>query len=95
MSTLKKKFKQYHKENPQVFRTLVKFSKQVKRAGYKKYSINGIFERVRWHYNIEQNDASFKLNNNWRSVDGRRVMRKIPEVKGLFEIRRQPSKDEK
>lgn len=41
-------FEQYHNENPHIWEAFVRFAKEAKQRGFKKYSANGIFELIRW-----------------------------------------------
>ena len=66
--TIQEKFEQFHEDNPRVYKLLVLFTLAARRAGWERYGISSIFERVRWHLSIETHDKDgFKLNNNYRS----------------------------
>ncbi len=81
---LKKQFWEFHKKNPQVYRLLEKFTFDVIKRGFKNYSINAIFERIRWHTDIETVGSSFKLSNNHRAYYARYFMHLHPEYQGFF-----------
>lgn len=79
------KFVEFHKKNPKVLKLLVKFAREVKNVGYTTYSINALFERIRWHVDIETKDKSgFKLSNNYRSRYARLLEMKYPEFEAFF-----------
>jgi hypothetical protein len=40
-------------DNPHVCSLLVTFSRQLRSAGYRKYSMDAVYHRVRWHINVE------------------------------------------
>jgi hypothetical protein len=84
------KFWKYHEENPHVFEILMKFAMQIKRSGRNRYSIVSIFERVRWHYEIETTGDEFKINNSYRSCYSRLLIMKDPSFDGFFETRVSP-----
>ena len=43
------KWREYHEENPHVYELIEKFAYQVMDAGYQKYGMKALLERVRWH----------------------------------------------
>lgn len=82
---LKRKWWQFHNENPQVYELVEKFTFDVIKRGYDHYSINSIFERIRWHTDIETQDmGEFKLSNNHRAYYARYFMHLHPEHEGFF-----------
>lgn len=86
--TIQERFELFDRENPNIYLLFVRFSRQAKASGRKRYSINAIFERVRWHVNIETASADdFKLNNDFRSRYARLIMEREPELIDFFEIR--------
>lgn len=82
--TLQEKFEIYHRANPHVLPLLVKFVDEAVASGRKHYSINAIFERIRWHMDIETTGDDFKLNNNYRSRYVRLLEQEHPEYVGFF-----------
>lgn len=81
-------FERFHFDNPHVYRKLKQFALEVRSTGRTKYSIDGLFERLRWFYEIEtQGGDPFKLNNNYRSRYARLLMANEPTLKGFFETR--------
>jgi hypothetical protein len=86
--TIEEAFQEYHKKYPEVYVELVRFARQVKNRGFKKYSINACFERVRWYFDIERTTGeAFKINNNFRSRYVRLIMENEPDLDGFFETR--------
>lgn len=84
MSELQKAFDKFNAENPQVWELFIKFTFEVIRTGRKHYSVNAIFERIRWHTDIETNDREFKLSNNHRAYYARHFHDKFPDHDGFF-----------
>ena len=81
-------FERFHAANPEVYRLLVKFTRQVRDAGREQYSIDSIFHRLRWHYHIElRTEEPFKLNNNFTSRYARLIMAQEADLDGIFEVR--------
>ena len=54
----------------------------------KRYGIGGLWERLRWHFHIEQGlGDDFKLNNDFRSRYARLLLEDHPELGAFFELR--------
>lgn len=87
MKSLKQDWWEFHKANPEVWDLFVRFTGQVIEAGYSNYSVNAIFERIRWHTDIETNDESFKLNNNHRAYYARYFNYMYPQYGEFFRLR--------
>ena len=92
MPTIQSRFEEFHKNNPHVYDLILKYVKQVVDAGYKNYSINGIFEQIRWHTNIVTKDREFKLSNDYRSRYVRLFEQNNPKWIGFFRTRELTSK---
>jgi len=87
-SKLKKDFKKFHRKNPHVYEKLKQLALDLKRKGRDRYTINGLFEVLRWHYAMRTNsDDEFKLNNNHRAYYARELMRNVSELYDFFETR--------
>ena len=82
------KFQSFHKDNPHVYDTLRDLAFHLKKRGRKTYSINGLFEVVRWHIAMQTTDEQFKLNNNFRSRYARLLMDNEPALRGFFRLRK-------
>lgn len=86
-------FWRFDRENPKVYRMIVNLARTVKAAGYTHYSMDAIFHRLRWHYNIEHKSKEpFVLNDHFTSHYSRLVMSREPDLSDFFEIRKQRSK---
>ena len=84
---------EFHKAHPEVWQMFVRFTFDRISRGFKNYSVNAIFERIRWETDTVRNDDSqFKLNNNYRAFYARAFMKKYPEHEGFFRLREQISK---
>lgn len=87
MSELKYKWWEYHKENPHVYELVEKFTFDVIKRGYDRYSINSIFERIRWHTDIDTEGDKFKISNNHRAYYARYFMHLHPQYDGFFKTK--------
>lgn len=71
---------------PEFYELLDRFSK-LAASRREHFSINAIFERIRWETSIERGDESFKVNNNHRAYYARLWMRRNPQHNGFFRTR--------
>ena len=83
----------YNAEHPEIWKLFVRFTFDRIRRGHKHYSVNAVFERIRWHVDGVggNNQATFKLNNNYRAFYARRFMKMYPKHEGFFRTREQTS----
>lgn len=82
-------FREYHAENPHVYRELVRLARQWVQHGHAKLGIATLFEKLRWEWHVAglQDADGYKLNNNYRALYARKIMDEQPDLDGLFEIR--------
>jgi hypothetical protein len=86
-------FERYHKENPIVWELFQKFTQAVIARGSAHYSSKAIFERIRWHIDIETKGGTVKLNNNFTAYYARMFHLAQPKYDGFFRNRRLVSED--
>lgn len=86
--SIQERFEDFHRAHPEVYEYLVQLTLELWRAGRTHYGIKALWERVRFHFSLEQ-DASedFKLNNNYTSRYVRLMVHEYPEFEGMFETR--------
>lgn len=91
---MEEKALEFHQQNPKVWEYFVQFSMERIARGFAVYSVNGIFERIRWETDQADVDgkSSFKLSNNHRAFYARWFMKAYPEYNGFFRLRPQRSK---
>lgn len=85
---LEGRFKVYHEENPHIYDLFQRFAGEALGRGYKNYSANAIFERIRWYVNVETVGDQFKINNSYRPYYARKLMEDDPNFKDFFRIRK-------
>ncbi len=96
---MREQVEDFHRQHPIVWDLFKRFTFEVLRKGFKNYSVNAIFERIRWEQDImiganeHLKDARFKLNNNYRAFYARRFMAAYPHHDGFFRTRKQTSED--
>ena len=86
--SIQEKFEDYDRRHPEVYEQLVGLAFDLYRRGRKHYGIGALFERLRWHFQIEKDmGEDFKLNNNYRSRYVRQLISQHPELEDFFELR--------
>jgi hypothetical protein len=84
----------FNRKHPDVWRLFCGFTFDMINRGFMNYSVNAIFERIRWEIDAGGDGVtSFKLNNNYRAFYARAFMRKYPQHDGFFRTREQKSRD--
>ena len=83
----KEKWWEWHKENPHVWELFVKFTLEAINAGRTHYSSKAVFERIRWHTEIETRGDIFKIGNNHTAYYARYFHHCYPKHDGFFRIR--------
>lgn len=82
----------YHDENPKIYELFKKYSYQLKLLGKTYYGVGAIFERIRWHVEVETIGDEFKINNNYRSCYARLLMIEDSNFEGFFQLRKTAGK---
>jgi len=77
------------KQNPFLISKLAEMALELKSLGHDRYSINGLFEALRWETRHSTGDFGLKVNNNHRAFAAREVMNSYPELEGFFALREQ------
>lgn len=85
--SIQTRFEKFHEENPHVYEELVKLARVAKERGRARFSIDMIYQVVRWNRFIQTNDPAFKLNDHYRSRYARLIMDQEKDLSGMFEIR--------
>ena len=57
-------WKEYHRDNPRVWRIFQHFAEQALTSGRDRMGARMIGERIRWYTTIESSDAEFKINDH-------------------------------
>lgn len=84
---IQENFRRFHREHPEVFTYLLHLCEELQTRGFTRYSIKGLWELVRWHFQVEQGQATFKLSNNFHSRYARMLMAEVPQLEGFFSVR--------
>lgn len=88
-SELEKKFKEFDRRNPQVYKSLVDLAYQLRERGHKVIGIKMLIEVVRWQTKLKTTDEDYKINNNYAPFYARKIMNDNPSLDGMFNLREQ------
>lgn len=78
---------EFHGQHPEVFEEFERFARIARKAGVQRYGARAIWERLRWHFRVEQGDADFKLNDHFPPYYARLLMLVDERFAGFFERR--------
>lgn len=85
------RFNVFHSDNPIVYEYMLQLCRQLREAGFDHYGIKAVYERMRWHFNVDLNtggDEEYLFNNDFCSLYARKLMEENPELQGFFTLRR-------
>ena len=74
-------------KNPWLLPKLAEMAREMKRCGHCNYSINGLFEALRWETRYSTGDLNLKVNNNHRAFAARDLMDQYPDLEDFFRLR--------
>lgn len=84
--------RRFHERQPAVMEDLIQLCRRWLARGQNAWSINGAFEVLRWQRRVAglpDDHEEYKLNNSYRAWYAREIMRRHPELDGLFSLREQ------
>lgn len=79
----------FHHNHPEVYKHLVRYARWLKKHGATQSTIAFCFEAIRGKLPLEKDGCGVELNNNHRAFYSRYIMKKLPEFKGFFRLRKQ------
>lgn len=87
--TIDEAFRAFHAANPWVFTALVRLARQAVADGHQRVGIGMLWEVLRWEWrrNTADPNATWKLNNDYRSRYARLIMGTEPDLADVFETR--------
>lgn len=86
-SRLRQKWERFHSENPHVMDAIHRVADEQRQAGYRRISMNRIFEILRADPRFFTDDKPWKLNNTYRSFYARELIRRDRRFDELIEVR--------
>jgi hypothetical protein len=85
--TIEARFREFHAENPNVYRTLVRLARELKDANYSYASIGMLWEVVRHQGLSTTTTERYRLSDNFRSRYARHIMEQEEDLAGFFRTR--------
>ncbi len=82
-----RRFDEFHKRNPHVYKELVRLARELHNVGHKKIGIQMLIEVIRWKSMIQTRDDDFKINNNFGSRYARKIMSENTDLNEIFDTR--------
>lgn len=95
MTSMAKRFWAFHEANPTVYEELVRLAMKMRNRGRLQWSIDGLFEVLRWERAllVDKAEDDYKLNNNFRAFYSRLLMLHVPELRLFFDLRASEADD--
>lgn len=94
---LQRAFLEFHHENPWVYDRLVDLCFELKRSGFRKYSMRTLISVLRFEWDLKTSGQTVvltgggtkkvKLNNNHSPYYARMLVKEYPQFKTFFEFR--------
>jgi len=86
--TILQRWKAFHRANPDVFEAIRREAERERAEGWKRISINLIFELLRRDPKLQPaGGGEWKLDNSFRANYARHLIKRYPHFDGLIEIR--------
>ena len=85
MSIADRRFEEFHRDHPEIYRELMHLVRQARLRGQKKIGIKMLWEVMRWNRLLR--NEKYELNNNYHSRYARLIMQKEPGLAGIFDTR--------
>ena len=86
--TIEQAFKEFDKENPDIFLLFKKYFFILFEKGVKKTSSKMIINRIRWEVYVETTGKPYKINDCFTSHYARKFVKEYPDFSGYFEFRK-------
>ncbi len=86
---LERRFADFHRTNPQVYRELNAKAVKLLESGRSRIGIAELVEELRYDYRLRSEGDAFKLNNTWRAFYSRLLVYKDLRLDGVIELREQ------
>lgn len=86
--TIQQKFEKFNRENPTIYKELVRLATIAKVQGVQRYSAKAMFEVIRWNFVLRRLGANFRINNDFTSRYARLINRREPGLRNFFTVRK-------
>jgi hypothetical protein len=85
--SLKRKWWEWHKQNPHVYDLFEKFTLDAISKGHERLSAWLIVNRIRWETAVETRGDDFKISNDFIAYYARLFMHNHPRYEGFFKTK--------
>jgi hypothetical protein len=85
--SLKRKWWEWHKQNPHVYELFEKFTLDAISKGHERLSAWLIVNRIRWETAVETRGDDFKISNDFIAYYARLFMHNHPRYEGFFKTK--------
>jgi hypothetical protein len=80
-------FRAYHRANPGIYSMLRHLAVAARRNGRKHLGIKAMCEYLRFETPVSARQSPWRIDNSFAADYARLLMRREPQLRGLFEIR--------
>jgi len=84
---MRKPFKQYDKENPEIWELFKNYALSAIKNGFKTFGSKAIFEVIRYNESIKKGSDGFKVNNTYTPDYVDKFEKEFPQHIGFFRKR--------
>ena len=84
---IERQFREFHLKNRHVYAALEGLALNAHKAGVKRLGIGALVETLRYSAALQTRGSEYKINNNFRSLYARMLIRNRPELRDLLELR--------
>jgi len=86
--SIREGFKEFHRENPQIYKEFEKQALLGIERGRSKISAKLIINWIRWNAVLRSSDQNFKINDAYQAYYARLFILNYPEHEKIFELRK-------
>ena len=88
MNTLSRRFAELDMAHPEIWQLFERFTFELIRRGFQRYSADAVMHRVRWETAAALDDGQgYKIANIWVAFYARKFNKRHPKHIGFFRLR--------
>jgi hypothetical protein len=87
LPTIRERFEEFHRRNPEVYREIRRRCDELIRAGVRRFGMRLVWERMRWDHAVQTQGEPWKLNDHYIAHYARLAIRDLPELGKVLELR--------
>lgn len=83
-------FDRFDRDNPHVFRTIVRLARKARGEGHEQMGIALLYNVARWELRLQTTTEGegWRLNDHYQAYYARKVMLECPDLADFFAVRR-------